>query len=45
MGATYFLTRTLEKVRTEMSLQVLADNMKRMIQILGVGGLITAIRP
>jgi BMFP domain-containing protein YqiC len=31
MGATHFLTRTLDKVRTEMSLQVLAYNLKRMI--------------
>jgi transposase len=30
MGATHFLTRTLAKVRTEMSLQVLAYNMKRV---------------
>lgn len=44
MGATHFLTRTLAKVRTEMSLQVLAYNMKRMIQIVGVGALISAIR-
>ncbi|MFE1600918.1 IS1182 family transposase [Methylobacterium sp. ID0610] len=44
MGATHFLTRTLAKVRTEVSLQVLAYNMKRMIQIVGVGALITAIR-
>ena len=33
-----------EKVRTEMSLHVLAYNMKRMIQILGVGPLLEAIR-
>ena len=32
MGSTHFLTRTLEKVSTEMSLQVLAYNMKRMIK-------------
>ena len=44
MGATHFLTRTLEKVRTEMSLHVLAYNMKRMIQIFGVGPLMAAIR-
>jgi hypothetical protein len=31
MGATHFLTRTLDKVRTEMSLLVLAYNIKRMI--------------
>jgi transposase len=44
MGATHFLTRTLAKVRTEMSLHVLAYNMKRMIQIFGVKPLIAAIR-
>jgi len=43
MGSTHFLTRTLEKVKTEMSLQVLAYNMKRMINILGVKPLIRAI--
>jgi transposase len=40
MGATHFLTRTLPKVRTEMSLHVLAYNMKRVISILGVQPLI-----
>ncbi|MHC1998853.1 IS1182 family transposase [Methylobacterium sp. CM6241] len=44
MGATHFLTRTLARVRTEMSLQVLAYNMKRMIQMFGVGPLMAAIR-
>ena len=44
MGATHFLTRTLHKVRTEMSLHVLAYNLKRMITIFGVGTLIAAIR-
>ncbi len=44
MGATHFLTRTLDKVRTEMSLHVLAYNLKRMITIFGVGPLIAAIR-
>src|ERR1700720_1800928 len=44
MGATHFLTRTLEKVRTEMSLHVLAYNLKRMITIFGVGPLMAAIR-
>ncbi len=43
MGSTHFLTRTLEKVKTEMSLQVLAYNMKRMINILGVKPLLAAI--
>ena len=44
MGSTHFLTRTLEKVRTEMSLHVLAYNMKRVTAILGVGTLMQAIR-
>jgi hypothetical protein len=44
MGATHFLTRTLPKVRTEMSLLVLAYNIKRMIKIFGVGPLMEAIR-
>lgn len=35
MGATHFLTRTIEKVSTEMSLHVLAYNMKRLIKLLG----------
>ena len=43
MGSTHFLTKTLEKVKTEMSLQVLAYNMKRMINIFGVKPLINAI--
>ena len=36
MGATHFLTKTLPKVRTEMSLHVLAYNMKRMMNIMGI---------
>jgi transposase len=44
MGATHFLTRTLDKVRTEISLHVLAYNLKRMITIFGAGPLIAAIR-
>jgi hypothetical protein len=43
MGSTHFLTRTLEKVKTEMSLRVLAYNMKRMINIFGVNPLMQAI--
>src|SRR5271156_478129 len=43
MGAPHFLTRTLDKVRSEMSLHVLAYNLKRMITILGVGSLMAAI--
>ena len=44
MGATHFLTRTLDKVRTELSLHILAYNLKRMITILGVGPLMAAMR-
>ena len=43
MGATHFLTRTLRKVRTEMSLQILAYNLKRMIALFGVQPLIKAM--
>jgi hypothetical protein len=43
MGSTHFLTRTLAKVQTEMSLHVLAYNMKRMINIIGVRPLMEAI--
>jgi hypothetical protein len=44
MGATHFQMKTLKNVGTEMALHVLAYNMKRVISILGVGGLIEAIR-
>ena len=44
MGATHFLTRTLEHVRTEMSLHVLAYNMKRVLKIVGMRELMVAIR-
>jgi transposase len=43
MGATHFLTRTLERVSTEMSLHVLAYNLKRVIAILGAGTLMDAM--
>ncbi len=35
MGATHFLTKTLPRVSTEMSLHVLAYNLKRAIRIFG----------
>jgi hypothetical protein len=35
-GRTHFLTKTLKNARTEMSLQVLVYNMKRMINMFGV---------
>jgi hypothetical protein len=44
MGATHFLTRTIPRVSTEMSLHVLAYNMKRAMQILGIAPLVAAIR-
>lgn len=44
MGATHFLTKTLERVSTEMSLHVLAYNLKRVMKILGVGALMAAIQ-
>jgi len=44
MGATHFQMRTLPKVATEMALHVLAYNLKRMMRILGVGGLMAAMR-
>ena len=44
MGSTHFLTKTLGRVSTEMSLHVLAYNMKRMVNILGTKPLIEAIR-
>ncbi|MCP4433194.1 MAG: IS1182 family transposase [Gammaproteobacteria bacterium] len=43
MGATRFLTRRLKNVSTEMSLHVLAYNLRRMISILGPDKLITAM--
>lgn len=44
MGATHFLTKTLPRVSTEMSLHVLAYNMKRVMNLLGAGTLIEAMR-
>jgi transposase len=44
MGSTHFRTRTLPRVRTEMSLQVLAYNLQRVIKILGAEKLIAEMR-
>ena len=44
IGATHFKMRTLEKVKTEMSLHVLAYNLKRVIKILGPQPLMAAMR-
>ncbi len=44
MGATHFQMRTLKRVSAEMSLHVLAYNMKRVINIMGTKALITAMQ-
>ncbi|SFE06347.1 Transposase DDE domain-containing protein, partial [Variovorax sp. NFACC26] len=44
MGSTHFLTKTLANVGTEMSLHVLAYNMKRVISILGMSRTMKAMR-
>jgi transposase len=43
MGWTHFLCTTLPKVATEMALNVLAYNIKRVIAIVGVKGLLAAM--
>jgi hypothetical protein len=44
MGATHFLTKTIPRVSTEMSLHILAYNLKRAMQILGIAPLMAAIK-
>jgi len=44
MGSTHFLTKTLPRVSTEMSLHVLAYNLKRAMQIVGIRALMQAMR-
>jgi transposase len=44
MGATHFLTKTLPRVSAEMSLHVLAYNLKRVMQILGIGEMLRVLR-
>jgi transposase len=43
MGWTHFLTKRLPKVATEMALNVLAYNMKRVMAIIGVAALLQAL--
>jgi len=43
MGATHFLTKTLKNVSTEMSLHVLAYNLKRVMNIIGTPALMEAM--
>ena len=44
MGSTHFLTRRLPNVSTEMSLHVLAYNLKRVIGILGIAKTMKAMK-
>jgi transposase len=44
MGSTHSLTKTLPRVNTEMSLHVLAYNLRRMLNLVGTKPLIEAIR-
>ena len=44
MGATHFLMKTLPKVASEMALHVLAYNLTRVMNIMGVHPLMAAMR-
>tara|TARA_R110002073_G_C9426455_1_gene576396 strand:- start:195 stop:1628 length:1434 start_codon:yes stop_codon:yes gene_type:complete len=44
MGSTHFQMKTLKRVSAEMSLHVLAYNLKRVMNILGIGALIKAMQ-
>ena len=44
MGATHFLMKTLPRVATEMALYVLAYNLTRVMNIIGIAPLIAAVR-
>ena len=44
MGATHFLMKTLPRVASEMALHVLAYNLTRVMNIMGVQPLLAAIR-
>ena len=44
MGATHFLMKTLPRVASEMALHVLAYNLTRLINIMGIQSLMAAIR-
>jgi transposase len=44
MGATHFLMKTLPRVATEMALHVLAYNLTRVMNIMGIEPLVAAIR-
>jgi transposase len=44
MGATHFLMKRLPKVATEMSLHVLAYNLTRVMNMIGIKPLLAAIQ-
>jgi len=44
MGATHFLMKTLPRVATEMALHVLAYNLTRVMNIMGIQPLMAAMR-
>jgi hypothetical protein len=44
MGVTHFLCRRLPRVSAEMSLHVLAYNLKRVMKIMGTKPMIEALR-
>ena len=44
IGSAHFLTKTLEEVRTEMSCDLLAYKIKKLIQMFGVSPLADAIK-
>jgi len=43
-GATHFLTKGMERVKTEISLHVLAYNFKRLMTLLVAAGMMEVIR-
>lgn len=44
MGTTHFLTRRLRNVKTEIALNVLAYNIMRMVALIGIRGLMAAVK-
>ena len=44
MGATHFVMKTLRRVAAEMALHVLAYNLTRVVNIMGIQPLMAAIK-
>ena len=44
MGSIHFLMKTLKHVGTEMSLHVLAYNLKRVMSVMGIAQMMLAMR-